>query len=112
MFKGSPSIGVGVYNSGFHKDTTGLHTLYAVGQKSLPVGGYISVGVYYGLGEDALYTNELGDKHKVGAIVGCSSPDIKIGLKGLSKIDVIGDVMTGKNALGGGGAGLDIYFND
>src|SRR5262249_54448218 len=48
--KGMPAFGVGIYNIGFHKDTTGLHTLYGIGQKSLPVGGYISAGFYYGLG--------------------------------------------------------------
>lgn len=112
MFSGSPSIGVGIYNMGFHNNTTGFHTLYAVGQKTLPVGGYLAVGFYYGLGEDALYTNEKGEKEKAGAIVGWASPDIKVGLKGLSKILIIGDVMTGENALGGGGVGINFYFND
>jgi hypothetical protein len=83
-----------------------------MGQKSLPFGGYVSVGGYYGLGPDVLYTNERGEVKKAGAIVGWSSPDIVVGLKGLQKIDIIGDVQTGRNALGGGGLGLDIYFND
>jgi hypothetical protein len=39
-------------------------------------------------------------------------PDIKVGLKGLQKITVIADVQTGKNVLGGGGAGVTFYFND
>jgi hypothetical protein len=112
LFKGSPGFGVGVYNMGLHNDVTTYHTLYGVGQKTLPFGGYVSLGFYYGLGSDALYTNENGDLKKAGAIVGWSSPDIKVGLKGLQKLNILGDIQTGKNALGGGGLGIDIYFND
>jgi hypothetical protein len=35
-----------------------------------------------------------------------------LGLKGLPKVVVIADVQTGKNVLGGGGAGVTFYFND
>jgi hypothetical protein len=86
--------------------------MYFVGQKSLPIGGYISAGVYHGLGPDLLYTNSDGKVVKTGGIFGWSSPDIKVGLTGLSKIDIIADVQTGKNAFGAGGVGASIYFND
>ena len=33
-------------------------------------------------------------------------------LKGLKKIDVMADMQTGKNAVGGGGVGATLYFND
>ena len=49
---------------------------------------------------------------KTGALIGWSSPDINVGLKGLKKIDIIGDLQTGKNALGAGGVGATVYFND
>jgi hypothetical protein len=109
--KGAPAISFGVYNLGF-QGINKLQTFYAMVQKSLPVGGYIAGGLYHGLGDDALYTNETGKVVKTGAIVGWSSPDIKIGMTGLSKVDIIADVQTGKNALGAGAGGLDIYFND
>jgi hypothetical protein len=115
--KGAPGIGVGVYNIGFHGSGSSLpannyNTLYAMAQKTLPTGGYISGGFYYGLGTEALYASSEGEIHRAGAIVGFASPDIKVGLKGLSKILIIGDVMTGKNVLGAGGAGINFYFND
>jgi hypothetical protein len=109
---GSFSVGGGVYNMGFHDNSTAYHTLYAVAQKTLPFGGYVSGGFYYGLGSENLYTNEKGDVARTGAIVGWASPDIKVGLKGLSKILFVGDVQTGKNALGAGGVGVNLYFND
>jgi hypothetical protein len=119
--KGVPGFGVGLYNVGFHRvkndipvaGDNNFHTLYAIGQKSLKPGGYISAGVYYGLGPDSLYVSpDDNKKHKVGAIFGWSSPDINVGLTGLKKIDVIADVETGKNAFGAGAFGLDIYFTD
>src|SRR4029453_1500699 len=84
--QGIPGIGIGVYNAGFKSDFTNYHTLYAMAQKALPTGGYVSGGFYYGLGPESLYiSSEDGDTHRVGAIVGFASPDIKVGLKGLSK---------------------------
>jgi hypothetical protein len=100
-----------MYNIGFKKDVTTYNALYVMAQKSLPFGGYIAGGFYHGLNE-ALFTNSEGKVVKTGAMVGWSSPDMKLGIKGLSKIDVLADVQTGKNILGAGGAGLDIYFND
>jgi hypothetical protein len=80
-------------------------------QKSFPFGGYIAGGVYYGLKKELFMSSE-GKTVRTGALVGWSSPDIKPGIKGISKIDIIADFQSGKNAFGGGGGGLDIYFND
>jgi hypothetical protein len=111
MFKGSPAIGGGFYNVGFKKGITNYNIGYVDVQKSFPFGGYISVGVYHGM-NDTLFTNSDGKIVKTGALVGWSSPDIKVGVKGLQKIDVIADAQTGKNALGAGGFGAELYFND
>ena len=111
LFKGSPAISFGFYNVGFKKDVTDYNVMHLMFQKSLPVGGYVSAGLYHGM-SDVLFTNSDGKIVKTGAMVGWSSPDIKVGLKGLQKIDVIADVQTGKNALGAGGFGATIYFND
>jgi hypothetical protein len=111
LFKGSPSLGGGIYNWGFKKDITDYNVLYFVGQKTLPFGGYLSAGIYHGT-NDVLFTNSDGNLTKTGGLFGWSSPDIPIGLAGLQKILVIADVQTGKNVLGGGGVGATLYFND
>jgi len=109
--KGIPAFSAGVYDVGFKQDVTNFNVVYFMAQKSLPPGGYISGGFYFGT-NDVLFTNSDGNVAKTGALVGWTSPDIKIGLKGLSKITIIADVQTGKNILGAGGPGVDIYFND
>jgi hypothetical protein len=111
LFKGSPAIGAGIYNAGFHKDITGYNALYLAFQKSLPVGGYISAGLYHGM-SDTLFTNSDGKVVKTGALLGWASPDVKIGVKGLEKLVFAADIQTGKNVLGGGGVGVYAFFND
>jgi hypothetical protein len=111
LFKGSPTISFGKYNLGFKENVTDYNTIHLMFQKSLPFGGYIAGGIYHGL-SDVLFTNSDGDIEKTGAMVGWVSPDIKIGLRGLSKLVVAADLQTGKNVLGGGGFGVSIYFND
>lgn len=111
LFPGAPAISVGFYNVGFRKNVTDYDVMHVMVQKSFPFGGYISAGLYHGL-NDVLLTNSDGKVVKTGVMLGWSSPDIKVGLKGLQKIDIIADVQTGKNALGGGGVGATIYFND
>jgi hypothetical protein len=111
LFKGSPGISAGFYNVGFRKDLTDYNVLHLMAQKTLPMGGYVSAGIYHGM-NDALFTNSDGKVVKTGAIVGWSSPDIQIGLNGLQKIAIIADVQTGKNVLGGGGLGATVYFSN
>ena len=111
LFKGSPGLSVGIYNLGFHKNVTDYNVMHLMAQKSLPFGGYIAAGFYHGF-NSLLFTNSDGNVAKTGAMVGWSSPDIIVGRKGLKKIDVLADVQTGKNVLGAGGIGADIYFND
>jgi hypothetical protein len=109
--KGAPSIGIGIANLGFKKDVTNYNLLYAVAQKSLPFGGYLAVGVYHGLTK-ALYVSSEFKKAQNGLIAGWSSPDIKPNIKGISKIDIVADIQTGKNVFGAGGVGATVYFSD
>jgi hypothetical protein len=92
------------------KDVTTYNVLYVMAQKAPPVGGYVAAGVYHGT-SDIPFTNSDGHKAKTGARVGWFSPDIKVGLKGLEKINLTTDVETGKNMLGGGGVRFYVYFN-
>jgi len=111
LFKGSPSVSFGFYDVGFHKNVTDYNVMSLMVEKGLPGGGYISGGVYHGM-NDVLFTNSEGKIVKTGAIAGWASPDIKVGVTGLQKIVVIADVQTGKNILGAGGFGAEVYFND
>src|SRR5678815_2837918 len=56
-------------------------------------GGYVSAGLYHGT-NDVLFTNSDGKIAKTGAILGAASPDVSVGLKGLKKVLVVGDVQT------------------
>ena len=109
--KGAPALSIGVYDIGFTSNVTNFDVVYAMAQKTLRFGGYVSGGFYFGT-NDTLFTNSDGNVAKTGALVGFSSPVIKIGHKGLSKITIVGDVQTGKNILGAGGFGADVYFTD
>ena len=45
-------------------------------------------------------------------MIGAASPDFKIGSQGLKKLNIVGDVQTGKYVLGAWGFGTDVYFAD
>jgi hypothetical protein len=112
LFKGSPGLSAGIYNVGFKEGVTDYNVLHLMAQKSIPGGGYVAAGLYHGLGNEALFTNSEGKVVRTGAIAGFFSPDIKVGVKGLKKLNITADVQTGKNVLGAGGPGLYIYFTD
>jgi hypothetical protein len=112
LFSGSPAIGGGIYNAGTREGATDYNVLYLILQKGIPnVGGYVAAGVYHGT-SDALFTNSEGEVVRTGAMVAFFSPDIKVGWKGLKKINLSADVQTGKNVLGAGGLGAYFYFTD
>jgi len=111
LFKGSPAIGGGIYDVGTKEDVTNFNVLYLMLQKALPTGGYVAGGVYHGT-NTVLFTNSDGDVVKTGAMAAVASPDVKIGLKGLQKINFVADVQTGKNVLGAWGFGANIYVAD
>jgi hypothetical protein len=67
--------------------------------------------LYHGL-NSTLFTNSDGNVAKTGGMFAAVSPDIKIDLKGLKKINIAGDVQTGKNVLGAWGFGTNVYFAD
>ena len=112
LFGGAPAIAGGIYNVGTKSGSTNYNVLYLTLQKNLPkVGGYVAAGIYHGL-SDTLFTNSEGEVVQTGAMLGFFSPDIKVGWKGLKKINLAADVQTGKNVLGAGGLGAYFYFTD
>jgi hypothetical protein len=106
FFHHQPSVAVGIYNLGFKSDVTTYDMLTAMIGKTMPI-GMISVGGYYGLSK-TLLVDPMGKPEQLGAMVGYSSPNIHV--PKLDHLQVIADVQTGRNAFGGGGVGLDIYF--
>ena len=90
---------------------TNYDILYAQAQHSLPFGGFVSAGGYYGL-TPALLTSSAGDVQRAGFIGGVGSPDINVNLPWLQKITLAADVQTGKNAFGAAGAAASFYFTD
>jgi len=118
LFPFQPSFAIGIQGVGTKKSNsatdlgTDYNMLYAQLQHTIPgVGGYVSVGGYYGL-QEKLYVSSDGSTNRAGFIGGFVSPDIPVNQPWLAKINVVGDVQTGKNALGAAGGGLAIYFTD
>ena len=111
MFKGSPAVSFGFWNVGFKKNVTDYNAAHLMFQKAFPGSGYVAAGLYHGM-SDVLFTNSDGKIVKTGAMFGVFSPDIPVGIKGLKKLNLTGDIQTGKNVLGGGGVGLYLYFTD
>lgn len=111
LFKGSPGISGGIYNMGFKKGVTDYNVMQLALQKSLPIGGYVSGGLYHSLSH-TLMTNSEGRTVKTGAMFGYISPDIQIGRRGLKKISLAADIQTGKNVLGAWGGGVYLFFAD
>jgi hypothetical protein len=111
LFKGSLGISFGIYNWGFKDDVTNYNVLHLMFQKALPPGGYVAAGLYHGL-NTTLFTNSDGNVAKTDAMIAAGSPDIQIGLKGLKKINIVGDIQTGENVLGAWGFGTNAYFAD
>ena len=112
LFDGSPSMSAGIYNLGFKDGVSDYDVLHFMAQKSIGGTGYIAAGLYHGLGNESLFTNSEGKVVRTGAMAGLLSPDIKVGMKGLKKINLTADVQTGKNVLGAGGVGVYLYFTD
>lgn len=114
--KWMPSFAVGIMGVGTKTTTatqagTDYDLLYAQAQHSLPFGGYLSVGGYYGLTEQ-LYLSSAGEVQRAGFIGGFGSPDIPVNLPWLQKLTVSADVQTGKNSFGAAGGAVSFFFTD
>ncbi len=117
LFPFQPSFAIGIFGVGTKASTdtelgTDYNILYAQLQHTIPsVGGYVSVGGYYGL-QDKLLKGSDGSTTRAGFMGGFISPDINVNLPWLLKMNVAADVQTGKNVFGAAGGGLYFYFTD
>jgi hypothetical protein len=117
FFEKSPSLALGIFGIGTKGSTgtvpgTDYHVLYGQAQESLPWGGYVSVGGYYGAGSKILWLGSDGSENRAGFMGAVAAPDITLNLPGLKKIVLVGDVQTGENVFGAGGFGAYFYFTD
>lgn len=109
---GIVSLAVGIYGVGTKKGLSDYNVAYGQIQKNLPWGGYVSVGGYYGLGSEALFTGSDGKVTRAGFIGGIASPDIVIDKPWLKKIILAADVQTGKTSSGAAAFSPIFYFTD
>ncbi len=117
LFHRSPSLAVGVFGVGTRASTsvapgTDFDVVYGQVQETLPWGGYLSAGGYYGAGARILWLGSDGTEHRGGFMGAVAGPDIMLNLPGLKKLVLVADVQTGENVFGAGGPGVYLYFND
>jgi hypothetical protein len=104
-----PGVSAGIQSVGFAKDYSDFNHLHAeIGKTFAPVGTF-TVGGYYGL-NDKLYVSSSGSKEQGGFTAAYMSPDINVGLPGLTKVVIAGDYASGNNVFGAYGAGVYFYF--
>lgn len=104
-----PGISFGVVGAGLEKDVSDFNILHAEIGKTFPIVGNLVVGGYYGLNEDLLVSFD-GKKQQAGLMAAWTSPDLVVNLPGLTKVNFIADLQTGKNVFGAWGAGIGLYF--
>ncbi len=106
--KWQPGVSVGIMNVGFKTDVSNYDLLHLDIGKSFPF-GTVAVGGYYGAGSKLLWTGSDGNENRAGVMGSYTSPDLNLNLTGLQKINVFGDLATGKNWFGAAGVGIGFY---
>lgn len=114
LFKGQPALQVGIFNVGT-KSSGPSRTDYDIGfvvlGKTIPEVGRISVGPYWG--NHATMVSSTGQFQNTGFMVAYDRGFVPAKDKDgneFSRIVFAGDYASGKNVIGGGGAGLYYYF--
>jgi len=111
LFKGSPTVQLGIFNVGTKKDVTNQNVVYGVIGKTIPGVGRLSVGPY--IGNSSVLRDSNGNKKNTGVMVAFDRGFIPVKDKDgneYNKIVLAADYASGKNAIGGGGVGLYYYF--
>jgi len=108
--KGAPGFSFGIVGAGFEHNVSDFNVLHATTGKTFRFGNIVAGG-YYCLNEKLMVSSK-GRKQQAGVLGAWTSPDIVLDLRGLKKINFIGDVQSGKNAFGAWGMGIGLYFTD
>jgi hypothetical protein len=111
FFAGQPTVQVGVFNAGTKSDVTNQNVVYGVIGKSLPGIGRVSVGPY--LGNKDVLVDKNGGKENTGFMAAFDRgflPTKDREGNEFNRVVLAADYASGKNAIGGGGAGLYYFF--
>jgi len=111
LFKGSPALNIGIFNVGTKKNVTNQNIVYGVVGKTIPVIGRLFAGPYIGNGKALV--DKHGDRENKGFMVGFDhgffATKDRDGNE-FNRVVLAADYASGKNSIGGGGAGLYYYF--
>jgi hypothetical protein len=111
LFKYSPALQVGIFGVGTKNKVTNQDVVYGVIGKTIPVLGRVTVGPYIG-NKEALNFGGTRTDH-TGIMVAFDHGFLPVkdaAGSEYSKVVLAADYASGKNAIGGGGAGLYYYF--
>ena len=110
-FTGSPALNVGVFNVGTRRDVTDYDIVDVILGKTIPVFGRLFVGGY--IGNRRTLVNGDGDADNTGIMVAMDHGFWLVKDKSgdeYNRLVFAADWASGKNCIGGGGAGLYYYF--
>ena len=111
LFKGSPTLQLGIFNLGTKNNVTNQNIVFGVIGKTIPGIGRISAGPY--IGNKKVLIDKNGDKENTGIMVAFDRGFMPVKDKNgneYNKLVFAADYASGKNAIGGGGVGLYYYF--
>lgn len=111
IFKGSPTLQIGIFNVGTKTNVTNYNIVHAVIGKTIPSLGRISIGPY--IGNKKVLIDKDGKKENTGFMVAFDRGFVPVKDKAgneYNKLVLAADYASGKNAIGGGGVGLYYYF--
>jgi hypothetical protein len=111
LFSWSPTLQVGIFNAGTKKNVTDQNILFGVVGKSVPYLGRVSAGGYIGNGN--VLVDKNGEKENTGFMVAWDHAFLPVKDKEgneFNRLVVAADYASGKNAFGGGGAGIYYFF--
>ena len=111
LFGGSPALNVGIFNVGTRKGVTDYNIVDALIGKTIPYFGRLFVGGY--IGKSSTLVNASGEKDNTGVMLGMDHGFWSVKDKSgdeYNRLVFAADWASGKNAIGGGGAGLYYYF--
>jgi hypothetical protein len=111
LFKGAPTLQVGIFNAGTKDKVTNQNIVYGVVGKTIPMVGRLSVGPY--IGNSAVLKDANGEKENTGFMVAFDRgfvPAKDAAGSEYNKVVLAADYASGKNAIGGGGVGVYYFF--
>lgn len=109
LFPGSPALNLGVFNVGTLKGVTDQNVFDVIVGRPTPL-GRIHLGYY--VGNENVLVDGAGNKANTGYMIGFDKAfgPVKDANGEYNRYVFAADYASGKNAIGGGGAGLYIYY--